>query len=218
MRSALTLVELILSMVIVAIVFTVIPKIILATNQSFVSASKQDGIFNGVELMHLITNMPWDQNSYESFDILGVSDGYADLQCSDGYGYRVGGFIGGRNCVNADANATEDGGADWADHDALNDIDDFDGYVGSASQTKCAGSDTYSLEPEVEYKQFETTVSGKTAQIKLTDFTVPSGSSNVKYIFFKVAFDEYRQGDGCVEFDYYSANLGQLMIARRDYD
>ena len=46
MRKALTLIEMILTMVIVGLVFTVVPKIIFVTNRSFETVVKEDALYN----------------------------------------------------------------------------------------------------------------------------------------------------------------------------
>ena len=212
MRKALTLIELILSVVIISIVFTVIPKIIIATNQSFVSATKQDGIFNAVQLMHMISNTPFDLGSYETYNILNTTDGNPSLDCNESIGYRVGGFIGGRNCLGTSYDVELE--SDFT-QDPILSISGYNSYDENATASKCTNYDTYGLNPEVEYKEFSTNVSGDSATIDLTGF-IDSTSSNVKYVRMRVGFGAAGQS-GCVDFDYYSANLGQLNIARRDY-
>jgi len=69
-REGFTLIELIFSMVIIALVFTVIPKIIYAFNKSDTFSVREDALFNGVSLTNMISRLPWDENNTEHNDIL----------------------------------------------------------------------------------------------------------------------------------------------------
>jgi prepilin-type N-terminal cleavage/methylation domain-containing protein len=132
MRRGLTLIELIFSMVIIAIVFTVVPKIIFASNTSLQLGIKEDALFNAITQIGMISKLPWDSNTIRTNgQIIGSS-------CSDTgvkpY-YRIGGFEGSRNCLDYD------GSGDWSvtmgQEDAnYDDIDDYDGFSVSTSNAK----------------------------------------------------------------------------------
>ncbi len=217
MRKGVTLIELVLSMVIVALVFTVIPKIIIATNKSFVSASKQDGIFNAVELMHTISSSPWDAKSYETFNILNVDESHTNLECNASSGYRPGGFIGGRNCLGAKTNATD---IDERNTTAITAIEDFHTFDFDANDTKCLEYTRYGLQPRVQYNTFDTFTP---SDINLSSDLVSTAndgneSGNIKYVSLSVSFDAAGQNSVCMDFDYYSTNLGQTGIERKVYE
>jgi len=206
MKSAVTLIELLISVVIIAIVFSVIPKIIYATNKSFINAGKQDGIFNAVELMHTIASSPWDKGSYETYGILNVDDGYDALDCNAS-GYRIGGFIGGRNCLDVERDATAE--QDFGDLDLLS-IDWFHTKDINAS-SDCTPNE---FNPTVEYKRFVLTAGA----VDLENFTDvnDTNSSNIKHINLRFNPSKNAQS-GCIDFDYYSANLGQIGILKKEY-
>jgi prepilin-type N-terminal cleavage/methylation domain-containing protein len=51
MRKALTMIELIISMVIIGIVFTVIPRLVIAMNQNAQTTIKEEALYNALSLM-----------------------------------------------------------------------------------------------------------------------------------------------------------------------
>lgn len=106
MRRALTLIELILSMVIIGIVFTVIPKLIMSMNQSAQTTIKEEAMFNAMAQMGAIINLPWDENNTAHDQILDTNA--TTYKCNATSGYRIGGFIGGRHCrpASGDLNLT----------------------------------------------------------------------------------------------------------------
>lgn len=134
MRRGLTLIELIFSMVIIAIVFTVVPKIIFASNKALQLGIKEDALFNAITQIGMISKLPWDSNTIKTNgEIIGSS-------CSDSGStpyYRIGGFKGSRNCLDYD------GSADWSvtmgKEDAnYDDIDDYNAQVITTSNGKVA--------------------------------------------------------------------------------
>ncbi len=227
MRKALSLIELILTIVIIAIVFTVIPKIIFATNQSFIVGAKQDGIFNAVQLMQVIARKPWDNRSIQTMNILDVDNGDANLDCNTTTGYRPGGFIGGRNCLenNNTIRATRTSDPEWSDGAQLLDVDDYNAFNTTATGTKCVQYNTYGLAPSVGYRRLNISYPTATsADINLTAMGTPGGvnSSNIKEVNLSVGFagtNAQRFGAaGCIRFNYYSANIGQFYVNKRYYD
>lgn len=121
MRRAFTLIELIFSMLIIAIAFSVIPKFILASNKTMQLGIKEDALFNAVSQIAMISRLPWDQNTIDTNGSILHSTG--GLACNQ---YRIGGFKGSRNCINSGglgASAVlgpEDGN--------FNDLDDYNAH------------------------------------------------------------------------------------------
>jgi hypothetical protein len=131
MRKALTLLELILSIVIVSSVFTVIPKYLSVLERSDTLRIIEEGIFTELTLAAHIAALPWDQHTIDRDGAILSASG---VECNSSTGpqeegyYRVGGFVGSRNCIgweNSDA---------WKPTDSVDigngydDIDDYDGY------------------------------------------------------------------------------------------
>jgi len=131
MRPAFTLMELIFSMVIVAIVFTVVPKLMFATTKTMEVAIKEDGLFVALALMGDIVRLPWDQNTIDSGGKILDTDAVACTDADPYFGYRLGGFKGSRNCHDTTLRPTPK--ASFSDGVTYNDIDDFDGYESDLS-------------------------------------------------------------------------------------
>ena len=131
MRRALTLIELILSIIIIGLVFTVIPKIIFSLNRGFSLSMKEEALYSAASMLGHISVLPWDQHTIETEGGILSAGG---IECNSTTGphnegfYRVGGFIGSRNCIGWQDNS------DWKPTDSIDtangydDIDDYDSY------------------------------------------------------------------------------------------
>jgi prepilin-type N-terminal cleavage/methylation domain-containing protein len=184
MRRALTLIEMIFSMIIIAVVFTIVPKIIFASNKAIALGMKEDALFNAYALMGSITKLAWDENTIISEGkILNTTDN----TCSD---YRVGGFLGSRNCIDSTLFASSIGleGADY------NDVDDYNGYLEPITLN---GENRYNLGVTVAY--------GSTQEIKSINVSAQSHADNNKIKNFQSSFF------------YDSANLGQINIKKEQW-
>jgi len=186
-KSAFTLVELIFSIVIIAIVFTVVPRLMFATTKTMEVSIKEDGLFAAMSLMGNIIRLPWDENTITSEGK--ILDTSANT-CTD---YRVGGFLGSRNCLGSSASATPKGS--FASVGSFDDIDDYDGYATNTLN----GRVQYALDVSVDYADTALTTTGATDELKEVSVGVSSNSKTVL----------------CSSFFYYSANLGHIQINKR---
>ena len=125
MRRGLTLIELIFSMVIIAIVFSVVPKMIFVSNKSLQLTIKEDGMYNAIALLGTIVKLPWDESTIQS----GGKIVLVNNECNTTRGYKIGGFVGSRNCIDMTLSPTH--GLEGSDY---NDVDDCDGYNENATQ------------------------------------------------------------------------------------
>ena len=114
-----TLIELIFAVVIIAVVFMVVPRLMSVSSRSMQTSIKEEALFDAVSLIHLISSLPWDQETIDSEGKILDADG---VECNATTGYRIGGFIGSRNCI----------GGPYSVDDAVNDCDDIDDYNVSA--------------------------------------------------------------------------------------
>ena len=121
MKKAVTLIELIFTIVIIAAVFTTIPKIIYVSNKSLEFSKKEDAIFNMMSKIMDISLKEYDEKNTEYDDIL-LTGSNNTLDCNSSSGYRVGGFAGSRNCLN-EVDESDIGD----DSDDRDDVDDYDG-------------------------------------------------------------------------------------------
>ncbi|ADR34893.1 hypothetical protein Sulku_2233 [Sulfuricurvum kujiense DSM 16994] len=216
MKRALTLIELILSIVIIGIVFTVIPRLVSAMNQTSKTAIEEEAMYNAMTLMGAIINLPWDENNTEHNQILNVAQGNLAYECNTSSGYRIGGFIGGRNCIQPigiDYNASSLGpeGSD------MNDIDDYTLPIDADSNcSRNAGKMLYTLTPSVTYV-VDPSPSGTMVLYDLN--TSNQASSNTKHVTVKVGYHIDNKHSGCISvLEYHAFNIGQIHINSRPWN
>ncbi len=196
MRKGMTLIELILSMVIIAIVFSIVPKIIFASNKSMELSMKEDALYNAYSLMGSVIKLNWDENTSKNGNIVDTSVN----TCND---YRIGGFVGSRNCIDDD-NTSSTIGQDTGNDD-YNDVDDYDGSTTDVN--KSTNVNIYDINITVNYVDENYTKHSKTTsqELKEINTTVFPGSDNKKMKGFKASFF------------YHSANLGHIQIKHREW-
>ena len=209
-RAGFTLIELIFSMVIVAMVFTVIPKIIYAFNKSDNFSIREDALFNGMSIINMISRLPWDENNTNYNDILHTQNGF--IECNETTFYRAGGFVGSRNCENnLSASAiSNDGESNWLYY---NDVDDFNDLN---ITSKISGQQVYTISNRVNYIKDDISYTNQKATISLQSLPDFNMTTNLK----KIKSDIYYSGKrGKIrhlsQFSYISANIGQLIINKR---
>ncbi len=208
MRRGLTLIELIFAMVIVALVFTVVPKIVFATNKSFETTAKEDALYNAMALMGILVRLPWDEANTRSDAILATSNGDAAYRCDETTGfYRVGGFKGGRNCLEG-GDASDPLGREDA---FFNDLDDYDGYT---MQTTTPYGAKYRLDVSMHYLQDPSP--GGT--VDLRSLAPAGGSSDIKEVNVTVTNAASRKKNPfSATLYYHSGNIGAVYVRKRPW-
>ncbi len=217
-KKGFTLIELIFSMVIIALVFTVIPKIIYAFNKSDTFSIREDALFNGMSLTNMISRLPWDENNTEHNDILLTKSTDSRFNCNPKTGYRIGGFLGSRNCENnlSASIISNDGESDPA---FFNDFDDFNGTNTSAVMN---GEKLYTLESRVFYAKddniFNYIDSNGSVIINLSKLQPSNHTTNLKELNLTVYYSGKRGNIRKIShFSYISANIGQIYINKRSW-
>ena len=197
MRKGLTLIELVLSMLIIAIVFSVVPKIIFASNKSMASSMKEDALFNAYTLLGTIYTLTWDENVSGEDNILGTDELGKCNKSKDGR------FTGSRECKDSDENASNIG-HDNTNNDDWNDIDDYNSYEENIT---VVGKNKYKIYVDVNYvdSNYENHSKTDTKELKEINVTIEAHSDNKKMTNFKSSFF------------YYSANLGLIPIKKRQW-
>lgn len=193
MRNGLTLIELIFTMVIVAITFIVVPKLVHTMATASKTVMKEDAIYNTMTMMGLITHLPWDNNNVQNNSILNVTNGALSYTCNQTTGYRPGGFVGGRNCINSGSIPAATNIP--TSSTIYNSIEDYNGYSLN-TKTEC-NNNLYDIGVEVSY------LGAQTSDVKHVKITTAYNSS------FKL------KNQGCDIFDYFSYNIGQININKR---
>ncbi len=222
MRKGLSLIELIFTIVIIAIVFTVIPKIVLSLNKADSFIIRQDAMFNGISMMKMISKMPWDENNTNSRDILHVNSG--NFECNKTTFRRDGAFVGSRTCeenltaslilnrYGADINYTE------------NDIGDFNNTL---VEVNLSTKPIYDLNISVAYTLddnstvFKYDYPNKRVSIYLNNSIVQNldtNTSNLKKITIQVSYNGNRgERKHLTQFNYTSSNIGQMILNKRSW-
>lgn len=207
MRKGLTLIELIFTIVIIALVFTVIPKIILSLNKADNFAIRQDAMFNGISMMKMISNMPWDKENVNLTDILHVTNGSFD--CNKTTFLRDGSFVGGRTCESdLNASAIPSPASSNVSYDE-NNIADFNNKDVNASY--------YGLHVKVKYIKDDINYINQTATIVIDKDTYIAPTTNLKYVDMNVSYQGNRgeKGKQLTQFNYTSTNIGQMILNKR---
>lgn len=208
MRKGLTLLELVFSMVIIAITFTVVPRLIKNLASNAKTVVQEEALLNSITLMAFITNLPWDEKNIKTNAILSVNDGVVGSKSTftcNANGYRIGGFVGGRNCSFPDT-AT----AIPATSTTLNSIEQYNNFSLDTSYFCTSDKKLYNLVAKVKYKH-----DGGGA-----------GSSHAKHIIitteyensYKLSKNKTKKSTGCMVFDYVAYNIGQVSIEKRRWN
>ncbi len=219
MKRAFSLVELVLTIVLISTIFVVIPKIVLSINKGDSLVIRQDAIFNGLTLTKIVSTLAWDENNTNELSIL-HTDGSSIFDCNALTNFiRRGGFANskGRTCNSAKqaSSITSDTGED--DYLLFDDFDDFDDFIidvnNSNNKTK------YAIYTNVEYLDDNIFIlSGSSMHINLYDASIASTSTNIKQLKTTL---EYKGGRGkdknITSFYYYSSNIGQFSLNKRDW-
>ena len=199
MKKALTLIELIFTIVIITFTFMVIPKIFQISNKTLSFSSKEDAIFNMYSQMMDIVLKEYDENNTEYDDIL-LSGNGGILECNTSTGYRTGGFVGSRNCLNKvyESNIGLD-----KNEPPYDDIDDYNGTAYNIS----SGHKIYEIKIDVGY-----TDNWDSYNDKSLNYTFTNRSDNTKSQIKRVEVKIFSDNEEISSLKYYSANIGHIEI------
>ncbi len=216
-RKGVTLIELIFTVVIIATVFTVVPKIIFAINKSDSLSMRQDALMNGVSMLHMVSNMPWDKNNIDSKDILHTDIASDKFECDEMTFYRVGGFIGSRRCEdNLSASVINITLHNGDDIYTLNNIGDFNN---TDVNITAYGSQLYDINISVNYiddSNFNYVL--QSVAVDLNSSKNSPISTNLKNITMKVFYHGKRaKRRELAIFRYTSTNIGLVEINKREW-
>ena len=200
MRRSFTLIELIFSMLIIALAFTVLPKVLQVSAKSSATTLKEEAMSNAMAMMGWIRVLAWDERNVQSDEILIPQEYEPIYKCPVWDIYRAGGFAGSRNCRN-ELPASSLG----KEGDDFDDIDDFAGY--ETNITNATGKRKYNLKVDVIYvKDYNQTFSTQKA----------GGSSDVKMVSILVTplAKKGALGGSFAKLTYFASNIGQIRINR----
>ena len=218
MKKSFSLIELIFTIVIIAFVFTVVPKVIYTTNKTFEFSLKEDGIFNMMTKMMDISLLDWDENNTQYYDILLTHNGNDVLECgknTEPKKMRIGGFYSGelysRICPN-DQNISHIGIDDnEGDESDFDDVDDYDNNKTNATKKSGRKKERYTIYITVgysdEWTKSDYDYTKQTLKWKFNDNTNKS-ASNIKFI--KVTLQDNQYDKNISNAKYWSANIGKI--------
>ena len=214
-KEGFSLIELIFTIVIIALVFTTIPSIIYTTNESFKFTLQEDGVFNMMAKMMDISFREWDEKDVNSYDILLINKSNV-LECNHTFfpskAIRVGGFYSGfkysRICPHqmlASDIGPDIGENDESDYD---DVDDFNGTEDNATKNGITRytlyiSDGYGDEWNSSHYDYDN-------QSLIWQFTKRKDNqkSNIKYT--KITLYDRKYDKNISHARYWSANIGKV--------
>ena len=208
MKKALSLIELIFTILIIGIVFSVIPRIIYISNKSLEVLKKEDAIFNIMSKAIDISLKAYDEKNIYDDDILLVNNPPVNiLDCNESSWYRVGGFKGSRNCRNGIYESDI-----FISMNSDGEYDYIEGYNGVEVNTTKYGRTLYTLKISVgytdEYNINDYDYNNGNLSFKFTNRS-DNNKTNIKRVYIKV-FD--RNNNIISSVPYYSANIGHIQI------
>jgi len=217
MRKGFTLIEIIFTIVIMAGVFMVIPKILMIASKNESFAMRQDAYLNAISLTKIASSLAWDENSTENLSILNTT--IDNIPCDNSTHIRIGSFLSanGRTCQDR-LFASVLGSEEGSDYLFFDDIDDFNGTVINTTEN---GINRYKISTEVHYLDFIMPIpSSKKLTIDLSSATYTESSSNIKKLTTTIKYNGKRavkRDKTIATFHYYSANIGQFTLNRREW-
>jgi len=241
LKKSFSLIELIFTIVIIAFVFTVIPKVIYTTNKTFEFTLKEDGIFNMMTKMMDISTLAWDENNTDSQDpstniLITGNDNVLECQSNldSSQALRKGGFYSGdeysricpkkcnswiyilfvRVCASSEDITISSIQTD-DDENSEEDYDDADDYNGTDSNTtKKSGrkKERYTIYITVGYSD-EWTKSDYdyTNQTLKWKFNDSTNKSASNIKFIKVTLQDNQYDKNISNAKYWSANIGMIQ-------
>jgi hypothetical protein len=186
-------------MVIIAFTFTVIPKIIQISNKSLMFSKKEDAIFNMMSKAMDISLKEYDEKNTKYDDIL-LTGNQNILECNTTTNYRIGGFVGSRNCINHIEESSI--GADL-NEPPYDDVDDYNNY----HEILTYGHTIYDINVTVGYTNKWNSYNNDALNFHFTD-TSDNTKTNIKRIKIIV----YKGNSIISSVKYYSANIGHMKI------
>jgi len=199
MKKALTLIELIFTIVIIAFTFTVIPKLFQVSNNSISVTSKEDALFNMYSQIMDIVMKEYDEKNTLYDDIL--LTGQSSLECNTSSGYRIGGFIGGRNCFDK----VYESSIPSSPEKPFNALEDYNNLEYNIS----SGNKIYTLKITVGYSD---NWDNTNYTDKNLDFNFTNKSDNTKSQIKRVYVKVLDNNKTISSIYYYSANIGHASI------
>jgi type II secretory pathway pseudopilin PulG len=175
-KSSFTLIELVISMVIVGITIVSIPMMLATVSQSVDTSMKSNSFFSAYSTLSLIESMEWDENNTKDdnyYKVLTADNGDSELNCTRNGTKQLDNESGADCDDNKTSTIGIDDGEDADDSSTFDDVDDFNGYENDDLAS-------YNFKVGVKYVQDNANYSDK--NIFYNDDLTTSNNTNIKEI------------------------------------
>ena len=206
-KSSFTLIELVISIVIIGIVVTSIPMLLSSSSKFYNNSVKERSFFNAYSLISLITNELWDENNTKGnnyYKVLTSDNGDSELKCT-----RIGvvqlNNDSGADCA-SDNNKISVVGVDTDEDEdnvsSFDDLDDFNNYSTTIDDINFSIKVAY-LNDEADYSKSNI----------FFNISSNNNDSNIKIIEVNVTNEQNNELISSLK--YFSSNIGMVKIESR---
>lgn len=222
MKRSFSLIELIITIVIMGLAFVAIPAIIQNSITTTSAINKSSGIYHGVAKMQIVKSKLWDHNNKQNFDQIGyynaldITEGNGSINyitcnnniSSPDYGKRSGHFHGEnrRKCsMGIGGTPSINFGASGSFYTLMQDIDDYNNDINYIFGSESATDSIYTLNTKVQYVNFiaPTNVNIVNVQTKPAN---QADITNIKEI--TVTVTQEPNNEKIASYKYYATNIG----------
>ena len=211
-KYSFTLIELVISIVVVGIVITAIPALLTTTSNVNKTNLEEKTFFSAFALLNLVQTTEWDENNTigdNYYKVLKANGGDSELLCQRTGVIQLDNYSGA-TC--ADGNTTShigiDSGEDENNVSTFDDMDDFNGY--STIISYGPDIDDINLSISVRYMNDSTDYSRK--NIYFTESDAPASGTNLKFLELNVT-----QNNKLISvLKYTASNIGMTKIESRN--
>lgn len=232
MRKAISMIELIISIVIIGIVVTAMPMVLTQTSNSNAFALQQEAIFHAKTKIGVITKAAWDSNAIQTnindpLFIVNTNGTPADNEFNTQNNNRRLGSVYKNDRRTIDANRTSGslvrlptnvGTGTWGDQASnnWNDVDDYDGSDELIETPKDSGDFVTKINLRTNVRYVTDSATYSDTNITDFDFLVANhGTSNIKLI--EVNATDQNTNESVVILRAYSSNIGESGLLRRTW-
>jgi competence protein ComGC len=206
-KYSFTLIELIISIIVIGIVVTSIPALLNRTSNIQETTSKDKYFFNSFALLSLIQTQEWDENNTKDdnyYKVLTANGGDSELKCSRNGVIELDNESGA-DCA-TDNNSTSNIGIDSGESNVstYDDIDDFNGYSTIVNDANIS----------VKVKYWDDSGDYSAKNIYFSENDNPANGTNIKLVEINVTNKDTHKL--IAKLKYFSSNIGMVKIESRN--
>lgn len=211
LKKGFSLIELIISIVILSLILITIPKTFEVINKNNDFTKREDGIFNNYTVLDNIKLLNWDENNVNNNDILITANGISKFNCNINRTY---GFINSRKCLLNLPSSLLEAESNELLPENYDDIDDFNNF---SKDIMWKGIKLYTTKVKVSYISddiIEYDYVNKKVNINLKNKIV-SDNTNIKNIKVYTVGNKSNEEYLVSLLEYYSTNIGKIKLEFR---